>query len=139
MLAQISIATISALLLAADRAPSLKLPAPTPAPAQAAPATTTASTNARTNAPAIQINKRIQTAPTETRLPVWVYFQELRAQPCQACETAITDLAVARRSQRRTLPGVVDIHDMPLPQECANAITATGASVRVQSRWLMQL
>ena len=77
-----------------------------------------------------------QTAPTETRIPVWVYFQELRAQPCEACETAITDLAVARRSQRRTLPGVVDIHDMPLPQECANAITATGATVRVQSRWL---
>ena len=76
------------------------------------------------------------TAPTETRLPVWVYFQELRAQPCQVCETPITDLAVARRSQRRTLPGVVDIHDMPLPQECANAITATGATVRVQSRWL---
>ena len=138
MLAQISMATIAALLLAADRAPSLKLPAPTPtpAPAQAAPATTTASTNARTTAPAIQLNKTIQTAPTETRLPVWVYFKELRAQPCQACETAITDLAVARRSQRRTLPGVVDIHDMPLPQECANAITATGATVRVQSRWL---
>ncbi len=134
MLAQISMATIAALLLAADRAPSLKLPAPTPA--QAAPATTTASTNARTTAPAIQLNKTIQTAPTETRLPVWVYFKELRAQPCQACVTAITDLAVARRSLRRTLPGVVDIHDMPLPQECANAITATGATVRVQSRWL---
>ena len=134
MLAQMTIATIAALLLAADRAPSLKLPAPTPT--QAAPATTTASTNARTNAPAIQINKSIQTAPTETRLPVWVYFKELRAQPCEACETPITDLAVARRSLRRTLPGVVDIHDMPLPQECANAITATGATVRVQSRWL---
>ena len=76
------------------------------------------------------------TAPAETRLPVWVYFQELRAQPCEACETPITDLAVARRTQRRTLAGVVDIHDMPLPQECANAITATGATVRVQSRWL---
>ena len=134
MLAQMTIATIAALLLAADRAPSLKLPAPTPT--QAAPATTTASTNARTTAPAIQINKSIQTAPTETRLPVWVYFKELRAQPCEACETPITDLAVARRSLRRTLPGVVDIHDMPLPQECANAITATGATVRVQSRWL---
>ena len=136
MLVQMTIATMAALLLAADRAPSLKLPAHTPTPAQAAPATTTASTNARTHAPAIQLNKTIQTAPTETRLPVWVYFQELRAQPCQACETAITDLAVARRSQRRTLPGIVDIHDMPLPQECANAITATGATVRVQSRWL---
>ena len=91
MLAQMTIATMAALLLAADRAPSLKLPAPTPAPAQAAPVNTTASTNARTNAPAIQLNKTIQTAPTETRLPVWVYFQELRAQPCEACETAITD------------------------------------------------
>ncbi len=75
-------------------------------------------------------------APTEDPVPVWVYFQELRAQPCNACETAITELAVARRLLRRTLPGVVDIHDMPLPQECLNAIAATGATVRVQSRWL---
>ena len=75
-------------------------------------------------------------APTEDPVPVWVYFQELRAQPCNACETAITELAVARRLLRRTLPGVVDIHDMPLPHECLNAIAATGATVRVQSRWL---
>ena len=88
------------------------------------------------NSPSTARSDAAPTAPTETRLPVWVYFQELRAQPCQVCETPITDLAVARRTQRRTLPGVVDIHDMPLPQECANAITATGATVRVQSRWL---
>ncbi|GDY04101.1 hypothetical protein LBMAG50_02420 [Phycisphaerae bacterium] len=75
-------------------------------------------------------------APTETRLPVWVYFEELRAAPCEACDTAITELAVVRRWQRRTLPGVVDILDMPLPQECVNAVASTGATVRVQSRWL---
>ena len=75
-------------------------------------------------------------APTETRLPVWVYFEELRVAPCEACDTAITELAVARRWQRRTLPGVVDILDMPLPQECVNAVASTGATVRVQSRWL---
>jgi len=109
---------------------------PTPTQAAPAPASTTATTTATTNAPAQQLNKTIQAAPAETRLPVWVYFKELRAQPCEACETAITDLAVARRSQRRTLPGIVDIHDMPLPQECVNAVAATGATVRVQSRWL---
>ena len=119
MIAQIPLATLAALLLVgADRAPSMKFLAPA------------------INSPSTERSNATQTAPTETRLPVWVYFQELRAQPCEACETAITDLAVARRSQRRTLPGVVDIHDMPLPQECANAITATGATVRVQSRWL---
>ena len=119
MLAQIPLATLAALLLVgADRAPSMKFLAPA------------------INSPSTERSDATQTAPAETRLPVWVYFQELRAQPCEACETAITDLAVARRSQRRTLPGVVDIHDMPLPQECANAITATGATVRVQSRWL---
>ena len=119
MITQIPLATLAALLLVgADRAPSMKFLAPA------------------IKSPSTERSDATQTAPAETRLPVWVYFQELRAQPCEACETAITDLAVARRSQRRTLPGVVDIHDMPLPQECANAITATGATVRVQSRWL---
>ena len=152
MLAQIPLATLTALLLVgADRAPSMKFLAPAPATTIASTTASTSSQSAAlTNAPAQQLNKAAPamkspfnarsdatpTAPTETRLPVWVYFQELRAQPCQVCETPITDLAVARRSQRRTLPGVVDIHDMPLPQECANAITATGATVRVQSRWL---
>ena len=152
MIAQIPLATLAALLLVgADRAPSMKFLAPAPATTiTSTTASTTSQSAALTNAPAQQLNKAApsinspstersnatQTAPTETRLPVWVYFQELRTQPCEACETAITDLAVARRSQRRTLPGVVDIHDMPLPQECANAITATGATVRVQSRWL---
>ena len=139
MIAQIPLATLAALLLVgADRAPSMKFLAPAHATKTAS---TTSQSAALTNAPAInspstERSDATQTAPTETRLPVWVYFQELRTQPCEACETAITDLAVARRSQRRTLPGVVDIHDMPLPQECANAITATGATVRVQSRWL---
>lgn len=119
MIAQIPLATLATLLLVgADRAPSMKFLAPA------------------MNSPSTARSAATQTAPAKNRLPVWVYFQELRAQPCQACETAITDLAVARRTQRRTLPGVVDIHDMPLPQECANAITATGATVRVQSRWL---
>ena len=143
MLAQIPLATLAALLLVgADRAPSMKFLAPAPATTIASTTgSTTSQSAALTNAPAInspstERSNATQTAPTETRLPVWVYFQELRTQPCEACETAITDLAVARRSQRRTLPGVVDIHDMPLPQECANAITATGATVRVQSRWL---
>lgn len=121
MLAQIPLATLAALLLVgAHRAPSMKFLAPAPA----------------MNSPFNEPSDAAQTAPTETRLPVWVYFQEMRVAPCEACDTAITDLAVARRTQRRTLPGVVDIHDMPLPQECANAITATGATVRVQSRWL---
>ena len=160
MLAQIPLATLAALLLVgADRAPSMKFPAPAHATTIASTtlsttspktASTTSQSAVLTNAPAQQLNKAApamnspstarsdttQTAPAETRLPVWVYFQELRTQPCQVCETPITDLAVARRTQRRTLAGVVDIHDMPLPQECANAITATGATVRVQSRWL---
>ena len=89
------------------------------------------TTATRTTLTAVQ-----RAAPNETRLPVWVYFQELRAAPCEACDTAITELAVARRWQRRTLPGVVDILDMPLPQECVNAVAATGATVRVKSRWL---
>ncbi len=143
MIAQIPLATLAALLLVgADRAPSMKFLAPAPATTiTSTTASTTSQSAALTNAPAIKSpsterSDATQTAAAETRLPVWVYFQELRAQPCEACETAITDLAVARRTQRRTLPGVVDIHDMPLPQECANAITATGATVRVQSRWL---
>ncbi len=146
MIAQIPLATLAALLLVgADRAPSMKFLAFASATTITSTTGSTTSQSAElTNAPAQQLNKAApaikspltersnatQTAPAETRLPVWVYFQELRTQPCEACETAITDLAVARRSQRRTLPGVVDIHDMPLPQECANSITATGATVR---------
>jgi len=71
-------------------------------------------------------------APT----PVWVFFKENRATPASIADTALTPRALARRALRRTLPGLFDVHDVPMPATRATAVTGTGAQLRAQSRWL---
>ncbi|MCX5640552.1 MAG: S8 family serine peptidase [Planctomycetota bacterium] len=68
--------------------------------------------------------------------PVWVFFKDDRATPASIADTALTPRALARRALRRTLPGLFDIHDVPMPATRATAVTDTGAQLRAQSRWL---
>jgi len=75
-------------------------------------------------------------APPEQAAPVWVFFRELRQPPSDACDTPLSELAVRRRLLRRTAPGLFDVHDVPLPQPCTDAVTGTGATLRTTSRWL---
>ncbi|MSR29783.1 MAG: hypothetical protein EXS03_09480 [Phycisphaerales bacterium] len=51
-------------------------------------------------------------------------------------DTPLTPRALARRAAHRTLPGLVDAGDLPIAVERVAAITATGAELRTQSRWL---
>ncbi|MCE9620140.1 MAG: S8 family serine peptidase [Planctomycetes bacterium] len=108
---QFVLASIASLLLAADNAPR-----------QFGHARTSASD--------------IATSKIGDASPVWVFFREARTAPCDACDTAITDLAIERRAHRRTLPGLVDVRDVPVPTEFTDAVAATGATIRVTSRWL---
>ncbi|MEI6475303.1 MAG: hypothetical protein WCO75_07910, partial [Planctomycetota bacterium] len=74
--------------------------------------------------------------PADAPAPVWVFFKDDRAAPTSLADTALTPRALARRALRRTLPGLFDIHDVPMPATRATAVTGTGAKLRAQSRWL---
>jgi len=75
-------------------------------------------------------------APADQATPVWVFFSELRQPPSDACDTPLSELAVQRRLLRRTAPGLFDVHDVALPQQCTDRVTGTGATMRTTSRWL---
>lgn len=68
--------------------------------------------------------------------PVWVFFEDRRPEPAMLADTALTARALERRALRRTLPGLFDRNDVPLPGSMADAVAGTGAQVRVRSRWL---
>ena len=74
--------------------------------------------------------------PADAPAPVWVFFKDNRATPASIADTALTPRALARRALRRTLPGLFDVHDVPMPATRATAVTGTGAHLRTQSRWL---
>lgn len=73
----------------------------------------------------------------------WVFFadkgfskdSEKRAALAELAET-YNARAVKRRTLRRTAPGLFDKHDLPLVESYVDAVTATGASICVRSRWL---
>lgn len=75
-------------------------------------------------------------AARDAAIPVWVYFKEDRAAPASIAETALAPRALVRRAHRRTLPGLFDLHDVPVRQVHADAVASTGATVRTRSRWL---
>ncbi len=75
--------------------------------------------------------------------PVWVYFTDKGIADAASERAAIDDLAntynpraIARRQHRRTDPGLFDARDLPVAPAYVNAVSGTGASVRIASRWL---
>ena len=72
----------------------------------------------------------------EVTEPVWVFFQDTRAEPTDASQTVLTARALNRRSLRRTLPGLFDRMDVALDPRLAQSVASTGATVRNESRWL---
>lgn len=50
--------------------------------------------------------------------------------------TTYSPRAIQRRQLRRTLPGLFDIHDLPVSQQYVDQVRATGAELRVVSKWL---
>ncbi len=83
------------------------------------------------------------TAAGQNEVRVWVFFADKGGAAREDAATALAELeqsfnerALARRQLRRTRPGVVDKLDLPVAAAYVNAVAATGARVRVQSRWL---
>jgi hypothetical protein len=77
---------------------------------------------------------------TSDALVVWVRFRDKGAAPTAE---ALADLqqsfhprALARRRLRRTSAGLFDERDLPVDASYLQAVRATGAHVRVTSRWL---
>ena len=77
------------------------------------------------------------------RVPVWVFFTDKAISSVAAYEKALADVndryssvAKKRRALRRTLPGLFDHHDVPLPTAYVASVAATGAHLRTKNRWL---
>jgi len=85
----------------------------------------------------------IPTPTAEARTPAWVFFRDkgpLERGPARAAalltrEAELPARALARRTRARGDRGV-DTRDLPLDPSYVARVEATGAAVRVQSRWL---
>ena len=71
---------------------------------------------------------------------VWVFFADKGPIDTVAAirnlENTYNRRAIERRRLRRTAPGLFDETDLPVHSAYADAVTATGATVRIHSRWL---
>ena len=73
----------------------------------------------------------------------WVFFKDKGVNSGKGYAAALAELgatynarAIERRQDRRTSPGLFDLHDIPLAGQYVGAVEATGARVHVTSRWL---
>jgi len=74
---------------------------------------------------------------------VWVFFTDKGVYSDDAYAAAIeqaaatfTPRAVERRERRRSRPDLFDFDDLPVDESFVDAVVATGARLRVRSRWL---
>ncbi len=80
---------------------------------------------------------------SKTPTAMWVFFTDKNIASPEAYSAAIQQLtsryhprAVERRRSRRTAPGLFDQRDLPVAPAYVDALTATGARLRITSRWL---
>jgi subtilisin family serine protease len=73
----------------------------------------------------------------------WVEFLDKGVESAEHREKILDELersfnprALERRKKRRTLPGLFDERDFPVVKEYLKGVTATGAELLAQSRWL---
>jgi subtilisin family serine protease len=73
----------------------------------------------------------------------WVSFKDKgfadeaeRSAALMKLEEEFDSRALARRKLRRTRPGLFDAYDLPLSPAYVEAVSATGAELRIRSRWL---
>ena len=78
-----------------------------------------------------------------TLYEAWVGFldkgvksEEQREKIMMDLERGFDSRAMARRKKRRVLPGLFDERDFPIVKEYLKGISATGAELMAQSRWL---
>ena len=75
--------------------------------------------------------------------PVWVIFRDKglidHNTAFKRLETHYHERAIRRRQLRRTAPNLFDERDLDLWEPYIKAVTATGARLRIRSRWLNAL
>lgn len=88
--------------------------------------------------PAVWVNLRAQ-----PQASVWVFFsdrgfssEQARHDALGAARTELPARTAKRRALRRTQPGLVDLHDLPVNEAYIRKAMATGAELRVRSKWL---
>ena len=71
---------------------------------------------------------------------IWVFLTDKGPIDTQraiaALESTYSERAIERRRLRRTAPGLFDERDLPVHEGYIEDITATGATIRIRSRWL---
>ncbi len=96
-----------------------------------------------------QVWRQFDAQPSSPTVNVWVRFADKDGTPAGAFEhaplaadshaqlaTTYDARAVERRRLRRTRPGLFDTQDLPVEARYVEAVTRTGAAIRVTSRWL---
>ncbi len=81
----------------------------------------------------------IQTAPADTQLAVWVFFNDKGpdvAVRLQQAKAHLTEAAYQRRLRRRSPNTLVDEFDVPVYPDYANQVAAFADRIRHHSRWL---
>jgi len=88
----------------------------------------------------------IAKVPQAQSLKVWVFFRDKGVATDRDYDAAIADVsskydrrALSRRAKRRSRPGLFDERDLDVPAAYVQAVEATGAIVRVKSKWLNAL
>jgi subtilisin family serine protease len=82
-------------------------------------------------------------AQSDRVFEAWISFKDKgfageaeRSAALIKLEEAFDSRALARRKLRRTRPGLFDEYDLPVHQAYLEEVSATGAELRVRSRWL---
>lgn len=89
------------------------------------------------------IARQLAEQPEDVPVKAWILFTDKGLEGAPAVAEAATRLgrtyhprALERRQRRRTLPGLFDVHDLPVSPLYVDAVKATGARVHVVSRWV---
>ena len=90
---------------------------------------------------AAEVHRRL--SEVEEPVVVWVFFSDKGPGSDAVRDRAVQDLAtrfpqrtLTRRGSKRTAQGLLDSRDLPVADVYVAAVEATGADVRVESRWL---
>ncbi len=91
--------------------------------------------------PALQ--RRIASSAPDARTTAWVFFEDKAVETVDDYALAVRGVFEAchpktlqRRVLRRTRPGLFDWYDLPVPPDYVETVQASGAKVRITSRWL---
>ncbi|MFM7259870.1 MAG: hypothetical protein ACKO3W_04635, partial [bacterium] len=86
----------------------------------------------------VKTDENTEERAAEPKSAMWIELapKMLPKRTIRPSDTPLTARAIERRARLRTAPGLVDARDLPIATARVDAIRATGARIRTQSRWL---